>query len=73
MAYELDITGLDPDDDLMDCAVQARAGETTYLLRDGERIAAIVPVYVAEEHDEDVEAEFISPSAGLVPDFPPDS
>jgi hypothetical protein len=74
MAYELDITGLAADDDdLAAAADEALAGETTYLLRDGTRIAAVVPVYVAEEHGEDIDAEITSISAGLVPDFPPDS
>jgi hypothetical protein len=53
---ELDVTDLPADDDLRDSAEQALAGDTTYLWRDGRRIAAIVPVYVAEEHDEDIDA-----------------
>jgi hypothetical protein len=44
---ELDVTGLPEDDDLRDSAEQALAGDTTYLVRDGVRIAAIVPVFVA--------------------------
>jgi hypothetical protein len=57
---ELDVTGLPEDDDLRDSAEQALAGDTTYLVRDGVRIAAIVPVFVAEEHDEDIDAAVTS-------------
>ena len=53
---ELDVTGLPGDDDLRACAEDALAGDVTYLVRDGSRIAAVVPVYVAEEHEEDIDA-----------------
>jgi hypothetical protein len=66
--YELDITALDPaEDDLAEAGQKALGGETTYLIRDGARIAAIVPVFVAEEHDEDIDGEVASAAGSLIP------
>jgi hypothetical protein len=54
---DLDLSDLPEDDDLLAAAGQALAGDTTYLHLDGRVIAAIVPAYVAQEHDEDISAE----------------
>jgi hypothetical protein len=54
---DLDLSDLPEDDDLLVSARQALAGETTYLHLGGRVIAAIVPEYVAQEHDEDISAE----------------
>ena len=64
---ELDVTDLPEDDDLRDVAEQALAGETTYLYRDGVRIGAVVPVFVAEEHEEDIDAAVAAAVASSEP------
>jgi hypothetical protein len=68
---DLDLPDLPAGDDLLDSALQALRGETTYLWLDGQRIAAIVPVYVAEEHDEDIDAAVARAADELAADLAP--